>query len=307
MALYRILSLDGGGVRGLFSAVILRRLQEEVPGWLEQVDLIAGTSTGGILALGLAHGLSPLALSNLYYEESPYIFDDSVLDDVADMGRLIGADYNTEPLADVLRRVIGHTRLAELQKKVLIAAFDLDNDAEEESERQWKPKFFHNFPGSDSDGHRLAYKVALYTSAAPTYFPSVDGYIDGGVVANNPSLAALAQTQDRRAELSPRPALHEIALFSLGTGASRHYVEGEKHDWGYAQWAQPLVNIILGGTMGVTDYQCRQLLNNRYHRYCPLLPQAIDLDDWQKRDDLIRLGERVKLQETVRWLEQYWC
>ena len=68
MGHYRILSIDGGGIRGLFTCVVLQRLEEEVPGWLDRVDLIAGTSTGGIMALGLAYGLSPTTLRNLYYE-----------------------------------------------------------------------------------------------------------------------------------------------------------------------------------------------------------------------------------------------
>ena len=306
MGIYRILALDGGGIRGLLTTVILQRLQEAVPGWLNEVDLLAGTSTGGILALGLAYGLSPLALRNFYYEESAYIFNDSWLDDVKDMGRLIGAEYDSEPLAHVLRRVIGKTRLDELQKKVLITAFDLDNEATDPKRRRWKPKFFHNYPGTDSDGHRLAYRVALYTAAAPTYFPSVDGYIDGGVVANSPSLAAVAQTQDRRAEIADRPGLEQIVLLSLGTGMVSNYVAGERHDWGYAQWAQPLLKILLGGTMGVADYQCRQLLDERYHRFSPILEQPIELDEWRKRDELVRLGERADLEGTIRWLRRQW-
>ncbi len=305
MTTYRILSLDGGGIRGLLTTVLLERLQEAVPGWLDRVDLLAGTSTGGIIALGLAYGLSPRTLRNLYYEKGPEIFADSVLDDIADMGRLLGAEYNLGPLETILRQVVGDTRLGELRRRVLISAFDLDNDGADGT-RRWKAKFFHNFPGSDSDGDMPAYKVALYTSAAPTYFPTVDGYVDGGVAANNPSLAAVAQTQDRRAVIEPRPALGEIALLSLGTGILNQYIAGDNLDWGYAQWARPLVNILLSSSMGVTDYQCRQLLDEKYHRLSPELPRPISMDGWRYRRELIQVAERAELQPTVEWLRRQW-
>ena len=77
-------------------------------------------------------------------------------------------------------------------------------------ERRWKPKLFHNFPGPDSDGGALAYRVAVATAAAPTYFASYDGYIDGGVFATNPSMCALAQTQDARIPADERAELHEL-------------------------------------------------------------------------------------------------
>jgi hypothetical protein len=302
---YRILSLDGGGIRGLLTTVLLERLQEAVPGWLDQVELLAGTSTGGIIALGLAYGLSPRTLRNLYYEKGPQIFADTLLDDIADVGRLLGAEYSLGPLESLLRQVIGDTRLSELPRKVLISAFDLDNEATD-GQRRWKAKFFHNFPGSDSDGEMPVYKVALYTSAAPTYFPAVDGYIDGGVAANNPALAAVAQTQDRRSELEPRPALGEIVLLSLGTGILNQYVAGGELDWGYAQWARPLVNIMLNSSTGVTDFQCRQLLDERYHRLSPVLPRPIGMDGWRHRRELIQVGERTELQPTIEWLRQHW-
>jgi patatin-like phospholipase/acyl hydrolase len=297
--------MDGGGIRGLLTTVILHRLQAALPGWLEQVDLLAGTSTGGIIALGLAYGLTPLTLRNLYYEKGPHIFADTALDDIADVGRLLGAEYDIEPLEAALHEIVGDTRLDELPRKVLISAFDLDNEGPEGA-RHWKAKFFHNFPGSDSDGARLAYQVALYTSAAPTYFPVVDGYVDGGVVANNPALAAVAQTQDQRSLIEPRPALGDIVLLSLGTGILNQYVAGDVLDWGYAQWARPLVNILLNGGTGVTDFQCRQLLDEKYHRVLPVLPRPIAMDGWRYRRELVQVGEQVDLQPTIEWLDKYW-
>ena len=178
MATFRILSLDGGGIRGVLTAAVLQRLEAQVPGLIDNADLIAGTSTGGILALGLAFGKSPKELRELYYTRCKDIFDDSFLDNIMDLGRLTGAEYGNRKLMGMIRSVVGDVKLRDLKKKVLISSFDLDNEHPIPSKRTWKPKFFHNFDGDDNDGKLTAYKVALYTSAAPTYFPSVDGYVD---------------------------------------------------------------------------------------------------------------------------------
>jgi uncharacterized protein len=306
MATYRILSFDGGGIRGIVSLVMLRRLQRRTPELVARTDLIAGTSTGGIIALGLAAGKSVDELIALYRDNGERIFDDSWWDDVVDLGKISGADYDSRNLAKVLRREFGDTRLRELNKQVLIPAFDLDNEDPDPRRRTWKPLFYHNFPGSDSDGEQRVVDVALSTSAAPTYFPSYRGNVDGGVVANNPSMAALTETQDPRAVLSPRPGLEEILMLSVGTGTVLSYVAGTKHDWGYAQWAKPLLNLLLDASMGIADYECRQILRERYHRLAPVFDPGVNirLDEWKRLPELIAFAESVDLGPVGSWLEQ---
>ena len=306
--IYRILSLDGGGIRGLLTAVVLERLLERVSGLINQVDLIAGTSTGGILAIGLARGLSPSELRALYEKRGERMFDDSVWDDIVDLGKLNGADYGNRRLRDELKRVFGAgTRLADLKKHVVIPAFDLDNEHNDPFKRSWKPKIFHNLSGKDSDGKVLAWKVGMYTSAAPTYFPSVDGYIDGGVYANNPSMAALAQSQDKRA-ISVPPTLGDVRLLSLGTGLELTYISGKNLDWGYVQWAKPLINLMMDGAMGVADYQCSKMLGKNYHRLAPVFPpgKSFPLDGVEKVSQLVEFARAVEIGQTVRWLNRYW-
>lgn len=112
-------------------------------------------------------------------------------------------------------------------------------------------------------------------------------------MANNPSMAALAQTQDRRAEIPKRPTLGEIRLLSIGTGKVLSRIEGQRRNWGSSQWAKPLVRLMLQGTEGVPGYQCRQMLGDRYHRldYSFSPGRAIDLDDYKKRDRLVEIAE----------------
>ena len=215
MAVYRVLSLDGGGIRGVVTATVLERLVKAVPDLLSKVDMLTGTSTGGIIALGLARGLTPADMKKLYVDEGKRIFDDSIWDDVIDLGRLRGAEYGNKKLRNILKKLLGaNTKLSQLRKRVVIPAFDLDNEHANPDKRTWKPKVFHNFPGKDSDGGMLAWKVGLYTSAAPTYFPSVDGFVDGGVYANNPGMIALTQTQDKRTHATP-PDLSSVRMFPL--------------------------------------------------------------------------------------------
>ena len=306
MKIYRVLSIDGGGIRGLVTTILLQRIIS-TPGckrFLEDIDLVAGTSSGGLIALGIAHQIDLKDLRYLFMESGPKIFDDSWLDDLVDLGKLRGADYSITPLRRELQKLFGSTTLGQLKKRVLITSFDLDN--EDSKHRSWKPKLFHNFSGRGNDRSTLAYKVGLYTSAAPTYFPSVDGYIDGGVYASNPSMCALAQTQDRR--YKPTPPMDRIVLFSLGTGTALQYIKGRSNDWGYVQWVKPLMSLMLDGTTGIADYQCKQILDNRYHRLAPTLPQgrSVAMDDAAKIPYLIKFADSISVGRTVNWLKKHW-
>jgi uncharacterized protein len=308
MAISRILAIDGGGVRGVIPAIVLQRLGAE-PGledWLDRVDLLAGTSTGGLIALSLAAGIDVADLSRLYAERAAHVFADSLLDDVKDLGKLLGADYRVTNLEREIHRVLGDRTLAQLDKRVLIPTFDLDNEAP--IERTWKPKLFHNFPGDDSDGDALAYRVGTATAAAPTYFASFDGYIDGGVFATNPSMCALAQTQDVRVPAEERANLQEVRLLSLGTGQSLRHIEGKRHDWGYAQWVRPLLDVMRDGVNGIAHYQCSQILGERYHRLAPTFPpgRQIGMDAVGEIPYLADFASRLDLTATTDWLRANW-
>ncbi len=301
MGFYRILAMDGGGIRGLITAILLQRLEQAHAGFLSQFDLFAGTSTGGLLALGFAAGKSPSEARQLYEIYGAEVFRDSWMDNVRDLGSLIGAQYDLEPLRQVLKDQFGERTLGSLEKRVLISAFDLDNEKPLPL-RSWKAKFFHNFPGPDSDADQKIVDVALYTAAAPTYFPVVDGYIDGGVVAGNPSVCALAQA------LHPATGgqkLEDVVVLSLGTGRNPRFLEIRNADWGLAQWAPHLINLMLEGSSGLADYQCRQFLGPRYLRLDPLLSEAVSMDQVDKIPLLQEIASQVNLDEALRWVRRY--
>ena len=138
--------------------------------------------------------------------------------DLVELDGLAGAKYGNENLRRLLQDTFGGRKLQDLNPRVLVPSFRLDNQETDPANRSWNPKFFHNFPGEDNDGECLIADVAM-ASAAPTYFPSYGEYIDGGVIANNPSMAAIAQVLDGRNQPSDRGTLNEIKLLSVGTGS----------------------------------------------------------------------------------------
>lgn len=292
--------MDGGGIRGVLQAVLLDRIEETYPGFIQRTDWLAGTSIGGILALGLAAGYHPSDMLELFKTKGRLIFDDSWMDDIKDLGRFIGAEYNTKPIKKVLEELFGNKTLGDLHRRVLIPTFQLDQKNPNTGLRNWKPKFFHNGPGKTSDRDESVVDVALRTSAAPTYFPSYQGYIDGGVVANNPSMCALAQVTGSKNRLEQ---LDHIYLLSIGTGHEPAYLKGKTLDWGSAQWSKPILRLIMEGTSGVADYQCKKMLGNHYHRINPVLPDQIALDDISRINDLIHLADQVDMKKTFRWLK----
>ena len=290
--MYKILSIDGGGIRGIIPARGLERLEIHSPGIVQQFDLYAGTSTGAVLAAGFANGFTPRFLRQMYQGFGEDVFADSFLDDLKDLKYILGADYSLNNMKALLERVIGTKTLGDLPKKVLIATQDLKDETRDPP--RWKPKFFHNYPDSRGDSEHSVVDVVLRSAAAPIYFPTYQGYIDGGVSAINPSMCALAQ------------AFHEgfldIRLLSLGTGNNPRWLDAQDADWGVAQWGLNLVNMFMDGGGEVADYQCRQILHDQYFRLQPRMPNPIGMDDWQSTDRLLEIADGLELDPLLTWL-----
>lgn len=302
MSTYLVLAMDGGGIKGLITAILLERLEAQVPGFISRVDLFAGTSTGGLLALGLGAGRTPTQARALYETFGKVVFADTPWDNLHDLGTLIGAQYSLKPLRQVLESEFGGLTLGDLNRRVLVSAFDLDAPPQTPGQpRAWKAKFFHNYPGTDSDAGQKVVDVGLYTSAAPTYFPICDGYIDGGVVANNPSVCALAQALH---PLTGGQKLEDLRLLSVSTGSNPRRLDSLNGDWGLAQWASHLINLMLEGSAGLADYQCRQILGDRYLRVDPRLPEPVGMDQVDKIPLMRRVAGNWDLTAAVDWLKR---
>jgi patatin-like phospholipase/acyl hydrolase len=298
---YRILSLDGGGIRGTLTIRLIEHLTEKYPDFIDNVDLIAGTSTGGILALLLASGQPPKHVREMYQELGAKVFVKRPFDLPFD--QLVEAEYSGKPLRDLITEVIGEITLGDLKKKVLISSFDLDNEViKPGNPRTWKAKFFHNFDPQDVDFNEKVVDIAARTSAAPTYFPIYQGYVDGGVVANNPTMCAVAQA------LQPdtgKQKLSDLVVLSLGCGNSPHYLTEMDSSWGLVKWAPHLITLMMDGAVNLADYQCKQLLGRRYMRINPIMHQPVNLDDVKNVPFLLELADLEPLDEAARWLKRY--
>lgn len=189
--MFRILSIDGGGIKGVFPAAFLCALQDNIRYPIANYfDLIAGTSTGGIIALGLGLGFSPSEILNFYRSFGPSIFPGSQR--WLTRGRhYYASKYSNDPLKKALESTFGNKLLGESRRRLLIPSF---------SARTGKI-YVYKTPHDvrlESDWRESAVTVALATSAAPTYFPpyvnrSYIAHLDGGMWANNPTGNAVVE------------------------------------------------------------------------------------------------------------------
>lgn len=282
---FLILSIDGGGIRGILPISLLKRIKNELNfDILSNFSMFCGTSTGGIISLMLANGENIEKIEEFYMEKRKKVFKKRFFTN------FFISKYSPKGLEKELRNVFKNKRINELSDdiEVLIPAFDL------EAEGEWKPKFF------TKDDCYLLFEIAMATSAAPTYFPPYKGYIDGGVVCNNPSLAAICFA------LSKGYSLDEIYLLSLGTGDVKTFSSYMDNNIGVIQWSNKLIKIMFDGLNDVVDTQCEELLGDNYLRLNPILPgnSPWPLDDINSVYPLINIAKNYKLDKIEKWIER---
>jgi len=304
--MYRIISFDGGGIRGLLSVRLLERLERERPGFLDEAHMYAGTSIGGIIALGLASGFPVGSVGSLFFEVGRRTFSRQGYAGRLRSSNLTGPKYSAGPLEEELTKLFGGKRLADLPKGVMVTSFNVDNKGDKGRPRSWSPKIFHNLDEDTGDLSALCSDVALCTSAAPTYLPSHGGFIDGGVAANNPSMCAYALARNlMRHKGLPE---EEIALLSIGTGESNRYIEDDTRTWGVLDWSKVIMPLLMDAPAKVTDYQCRAILADSYFRMNPVLPGKglIALDDVRSIEILLHAADEYDLSGATRWIDNCW-
>lgn len=258
-----ILSIDGGGIRGIIPAAFLIEFEKRTGKPIcELFDLIAGTSTGGILAATLtlpnSHGKPKYSAEQVrfaYFEHGGAIFHRSMLRSVTTLGGLARPIYSPRTLELMLERYLGNERLHTTLTEILVTAYDMASNT---------PWFFktsfakhHRTPEDDP----LLTQVVRATTAAPTYFPPLmmEGHclVDGGVFACNPALCAYAQARNMY------PEEKEFLVVSLGTGLQVHNRPcSEISNWGIADWAVPISAVMLNSSSASVDYQMRALVGN---------------------------------------------
>src|SRR3954468_9129325 len=299
-------------MRGLIPAVVLAEIERRSGRrTAELFDLIAGTSTGGILALGLtrpgeggAPAFTAADLIGFYESEGPEVFHRSLLKRVESVEGYVDERYDDSGLNAALRRYLDGTRLAEAVTEIFITAYEIERR---------EAFFFRSSRARTDPAYDFTFvDAARATSAAPTYFEPVrvqdaagaESYalVDGGVFALNPAMCAYA-------ELAATGRRDEVDLVvSLGTGShTRRLPFEDVRGWGQLDWARPLVDVVFDGVAQTVDFELGQLLGpERYVRLQTRLSEASDdLDDAGDRnlEALRREGNRL-VEERAADLER---
>ncbi|MGO3719345.1 MAG: CBASS cGAMP-activated phospholipase [Mesonia hippocampi] len=281
---FKILSIDGGGIKGVFPAMFLMLLEDELknrPDGKTKIyhhfDLITGTSTGGIIAIALALGIPAKEIYNLYLDNAKNIFGNKKS---FFFGQILNSAHERNFLEKLVRDKFKEAnggsdpRLNDCKTDICIPIYDLIQG----NPSVLKTKYH---PGFGRDYHMPAYQAAMATSAAPTYFdPYTSNYIDlngtkkdfsnkvdGGVMANNPTLVAFLE-----AIKAFKTDMSQLEILSLGTGHKNFTDGNSRKKWGLYYWMrknkrQRLIDLFMQSQS--------QLVAN----YISLLYQGIDKEE----------------------------
>ncbi|MGB0522878.1 MAG: CBASS cGAMP-activated phospholipase [Flammeovirgaceae bacterium] len=303
---YRVLSIDGGGIRGIIPAMILAEIEERTGKRISELfDFIAGTSTGGILGLGLVipgeDGKPKYAaedLVKLYQDNGSTIFSKDTWKRIQSAGGVLDEKYSQAGIESVLEKYFGDAELKDVLTDVLITSYDLETR---------RPFFFKSMKAKkDPNRNHLVRLAARATSAAPTYFEPLKlttddrftyySLVDGGLYANNPAMCAYAEVtrMDKR----------DLLFVSLGTGEmSAQTISHDKaRNWGVMEWIKPLIDVMMDGNSDTVAYQLAQVMdvkpNSDYYRIqANLTKDSAEMDN--VKDSNIR-KLKIIANDTIR-------
>lgn len=294
-----ILSIDGGGMRGIIPAVILSRLEDELPLPLSDCfDVIAGVSTGGILACGLAaprlQTQAKLRASDMlkfYTEDGPAVFRDRLFS-------LFRPKYDADVLRECVKARLPAVTLSNTDTELLVTAYALNHGS--------AVQFCTSFAKKDQNFDFRLSDLAWGTALAPTYFgsrsiSSVDGMrslecIDGGVARNNVATLAIAHAK----QLWPN---EPVFILSLGTGVSSRPPAGSglARNWGALKWAPRVIPTFMDATSDFVSTEMRVLADESY-RINPSIDNGMsELDNAspQNISALIAKGEETWAEHSM--------
>ena len=295
--LTRILSIDGGGIRGIIPGQILiylenklRELENNPDARLaDYFDMMAGTSTGGILSCAYLcpdpdtpdrSKFSAQEAVDLYMTKGNDIFSRSPWQKLKSAGGLVDEKYSEGALEKYFLEYFAETKLSELLKPCLVTAYD--------TERR-NAFFFTQQNALDSGRDFMVRDILRATSAAPTYFEvagikSLSGvfysFVDGGVFANNPTMCAYAEA--RKTDFGhgkTKPTAAEMLILSIGTGVvDKQYQYKDVKSWGTLHWIKPVIDIMMSGVAETVDYQLKQIYDSvgKQENYLRIAPELND-------------------------------
>ena len=313
MSRTRILSIDGGGIKGIVPAVVLLHLEK----LLKQLsknqnsrihdyfDLFSGASTGAIIIAGLLSPdknnhpkYSPEEILDLYLENGHIIFNSSFFQEIKSVSGIVNVKYDPEGLESVFEKYFGKSELKGLLKPSLIPVYDLSRG---------KNYFFRQQKALTSPRHNFYVKDLLRgATSALSYFPPAQistvndrehrCFIDGGVFANNPALSAYAEFRYHNSNLHAKDTM----MLSLGTGRKTTNLDCEvTANWGAAEWLYQGSYLTSNAVASASDYQLNAVYDNKpnYLRldasFDDEQSSSMDNTDKEYLDYLISLGESI--------------
>ncbi|XP_070843274.1 85/88 kDa calcium-independent phospholipase A2 isoform X1 [Chaetodon trifascialis] len=293
-----LLCLDGGGIKGLVLIQMLIALEREAGRPTRELfDWVAGTSTGGILALAIIHGKSMEYLRCLYFRMKEQVFKGS-------------RPYESAPLEDFLKKEFGeNTKMADVRyPRVMVTSVLADrHPGELHIFRNYNPPSVHREPPYATTAtfkpltipqEQLVWRAARSSGAAPTYFRPMGRFLDGGLLANNPTLDAMSEVHQYNKALKAEGRVNEIkklgVVVSLGTGKPPQVVvssvdvfrpsnplELAKSFVGAKELGKMLVDCCTDSDGCAVDRArawC-EMIDTIYHRLSPQLSQEVMLDE----------------------------
>ena len=293
--------MDGGGIKGIFPAAVLASLeQDHLQGKSigDYFDLIAGTSTGGILALGLGAGITASEMLQMYLDEGHRVFPSRGRGPIGRVRRFVSAQYDRRFLDELLNQKFDDKTLRESKHRLLIPSTEGRNG------EVYVFKTPHH-PGYVLDGDESMSAVAAATSAAPTYFTPFEHeshtYLDGGIWANNPTMAVLVEALSR---FTTRR--EDVRILSIGCGQKPFQVtEGQARYSGMVHW-RSIIEVAMHLQSVTAVNQAGMLIGRenvtRLDR--PDGSESIDLDDWEKARDLLPIEAQEVFHANASHLVQ---
>jgi patatin-like phospholipase/acyl hydrolase len=311
----RILSIDGGGIRGILPGIVLTQIEKKLQKKTgdsnirlsDMFDFMAGTSTGGILSLAYLTPnednrpkLSAQDAVNIYLDRGDEIFDVSAWQKIKSGKGILDEKYNASELEEALEDTFGDLKLSNLLKPCIITSYDIRNG---------KPHFFKQHKSENGIYNFNIKDVARTTSAATTYFETERiknelgtpyPLIDGGVFVNNPALVAYSEVRSMNfSEIEHLPTAKDMMIVSIGTGSvSKKYEYKKAKNWGAVGWIKPIIEIMMSANSQTVHYHLMRIfetLNDSdkkdYHRLEPKIVNADTEMDNARVENLQKLKE----------------
>jgi len=324
---FKILSFDGGGIRGAFAAAFVAETEKLLGRPVaDHFDLLAGTSTGALIALSLAFDLAPRDIEAFYRASGRAVFSTRngnhpvklrhkvlfwvakrIVSELAgsgvDVNWLLSSKYNCEDLKKALEETFATKTLEDAKRRLVIPAIDLVKG-------QTIVFKTPHCPGMVRDRSFSAVDIALAATAAPTYFPSAtieqgSAYADGGLWANDPALVAYVEavriSEECKREVDVPFSAGDIRVLSIGTGRLPFHLHPPASDAGIAYWVPEIIDLIGVVQSQSVHFQMKHMIRDRYHRVDFVVPNHTwRLDHVAVIEDLIHLGREAAREQYTQ-------